>query len=204
MRRRDKRHLRFIPIYSVLATLGGLMLAAFVFVVDKLADRNIHFYINIRGITIGKLLVVAVFGACFLFVTGFIVFLHRNLHFGLIRGLLSLGAMAIACYFAFSMLFAALFFMPRSYVCINSNDGQHSLVVGEDSRLLSPYGGDVYERTTRITMRKLGEYEAGVDLYKPFSARKYQVEWGKESVTIQYDYDGTGNDYRTITFEYIK
>ena len=121
----------------------------------------------------------------------------------LFKGIILFGVLLVACYFAFSMLFEALFFMPRSYVGAISPDGEHQIIVGEDNRLSAPYGGTVYERTSRVTVRKLGEYEASENFSKPFSAGKYYVDWNEKDVDIHYDYDGEGN-YKTITFKYLK
>lgn len=202
MRRREKQ--RFIPLYSLIAILGGLLIVAGIFCAQKLADHNIHFYINFRGITAGKVYVVAVWLACALFVTGINVFLHRRFRSLLLKGVILLGVLVVCCYFAFSMLFNALFFMPRSYVGFISPDNEHYIIVGEDSRLSEPYGGTVYERTSLITVRKIGEYETGEDLYKPFSAGRYYVDWHENTFDVHYDYDGTGENYKTITFRYLK
>lgn len=193
-----------IPLYSILSILGGLLIIAFIFLAQKLADHNIHFYINYRGLTTGKVYVIAVWLACGLFLTGINVFLHRTFNSLLFKGAILLCVLCVACYFAFSMLFNALFFMPRSYVGIESPDGEHQIIVGEDSRLSAPYGGSVYERNSMITIRKIGEYEAGVDLYKPFSSGRFYIDWNEETFDIHYDYDGTGENYKTVTFRYLQ
>ena len=194
----------FIPIYSTLSVLGSLMIFAFLFVAQKLAEHNIHFYINYHGITIGKIYVVLVWSACLLFITGLNVFLHRNFSNMFLKGIILLCVLTVACYMAFSMLFNALFFMPRSYVGFHSSDGEHRIVVGEDERLSAPYGGTVYERTSRVTIRKIGKYETGSDLNKPFSAGKYYVDWNETGFDVHYDYDGTGENYKTVTYQYLK
>ena len=201
MKRRG-RHV-FIPLYSTLSVLGSFLIVVFLFVAQKLAEHNIHFYINYRGITTGKMYVVAVWLACFLFVTGLNAFLHRNFSNMFLKGIILLGVLIIACYFAFSMLVNALFFMPRSYVSRISSDGEHQIVIGEENRLSEPYGGKVYERTSLITIREVGEFEADGDFPKPFSAGKFHIDWNKETFEINYDYDGEGN-YKTITFSYLK
>ncbi len=197
------RHV-FIPLYSTLSFLGSILIVAFLFAADILADHNIHFYVNFHGLTTGKLYVIAVWLACLLFVTGLNVFLHRNFRNMFLKGVVLLCVLMVACYFAFSMLFEALFFMPRSYVGLSSPDGEHQIIVGEDSRLSAPYGGTVYERTSIITVRKIGEYEAGVDLYKPFSMGKYNVTWNESDFSVHYDYDGNGENYKTVTFQYLR
>lgn len=201
--RRMRHKKRFLPLYSILAILGGLILTAFVIVADKLADKNIYFYINFRGITPGKVYVVIVCLACFLFVTGINAFLHRNFRSFFLKGIILLGVLMIACYLAFSTLFSALFFMPRAYVGAYSPDGQHQIIVGEDNRLSAPYGGTVYERTSLITIRKVGEYEVGGEFAKPFSSGKFYVDWDCETFDVHYDYDNNGN-YKTVTFSYVK
>ncbi len=197
------RHV-FIPLYSTLSVLGSLLIAVFLVVAQNLADHNIHLYINYRGITIGKIYVIAVWLACILFITGLNVFLHRNFRNLFLKGMILLGVLLVECYLAFSMLFNALFFMPRSYVGFNSPDSEHQIIVGEDNRLSAPYGGTVYERTSFITIRKIGKYEVGGDIHKPFVTGKYYVDWHEESFDVHYDYDGTGENYKTVTFKYLK
>ena len=201
MKRRG-RHV-FIPLYSTLSVLGSLLIVAFLIVAQKLAEHNVHFYINYRGITAGKLYVVAVWAACVLFITGINVFLHRNFSNMFLKGVILLGILIVACYFAFSVLFNALFFMPRNYVSMVSGNGEHQIVVGEENRLSAPYGGKIYERTSRFTIRELGEFQADGDFPKPFSAGKFYIDWNEEDFDIHYDYDGEGN-YKTVTFGYLE
>lgn len=203
MRRRARRKKSFFSFYSCFAILSGLLLTAFVLLADKLVEYNVYFYINYRGITTGKMFVVIVFAACFLLVSGIAVFLHRHFKHAFIRGIIILFIMAVACYVAFSTLFAALFFMPRSYVGVVSNDGEHRIILGEDNRINAPYGGDVYERTSLFTMRKVGEYSTTHEFYKPFSSGKFYIDWNEADFDIHYDHNGNG-EYKTITFKYLK
>lgn len=200
MRRKKQR---FLPLYSIFSIAAALLITVFVIVADKLADQNVYFYINVSGITPGKLYVTAVWLACLLFITGLNVFLHRNFRSLLLKGIILLGALLIICYFAFATLFTALFSMPRSYVSFVSDSGEHEIIIGEDNRVSAPYGGTVYERTSRFVIRKVGEYETGAYLYKPFSQGDAFVYWNETDFEIHYDYDGDGNE-KTATFSYWK
>ena len=198
-----KNNQKHIPIYSVLAFAAGLLITAFIIIADKLAERNVYFYINVRGITPGKMYVIAIWLACLLFITGLNVFLHRNFHSLLLKGAILFCVLLVICYVAFSTLFTALFSMPRSYVSYVSEDGKHEIIIGEDNRLSAPYGGTVYERTSRFVIRRVGEYETGAYLYKPFSQGDAFVTWNEADFEIHYDYDGHENE-TTITFDYLK
>ena len=94
--------------------------------------------------------------------------------------------------------------MPYEYVELMSDDGEHCIIIAEDTYLFSIYGGDIYEKNSFCTMKKLTKYEAGVDAYYPFSNEKYTIVWGEDSVEITYDFDGKGEIYKTITVEYLK
>ena len=201
MKRRSNQN--YVPLYSILSFVAGLLITAFVIVAKKLAERNVYFYINARGITPGKMYVIAVWLACLLFITGLNVFLHRNFRSLLFKGAILLGVLLVICYVAFSTLFTALFSMPRSYVSFVSDDGNHEIIIGEDNRLSAPYGGTVYERTSRFVIRKVGEYETGAYLYKPFSQGDAFVSWNETDFEIHYDYDGNENE-KSITFSYLK
>ena len=95
-------------------------------------------------------------------------------------------------------------FMPYEYVELVSDDGEHCIIIAEDTYLFSIYGGDIYEKNSFCTMKKLEKYEAGVDSYYPFSDEKYTIVWGEENFEITYDFDGEGKTYQTITVEYLK
>ena len=127
-----KNNQKHIPIYSVLAFVAGLLITAFIIIADKLAERNVYFYINVRGITPGKMYVIAIWLACLLFITGLNVFLHRNFHSLLLKGAILFCVLLVICYVAFSTLFTALFSMPRSYVSYVSEDGKHEIIIGEE------------------------------------------------------------------------
>ena len=93
--------------------------------------------------------------------------------------------------------------MPRQYVELISPDGEHCIIIAEDVYPFSVYGGNIYEKNSFCTMKKLTKYEAEIDFYKPFSDGRYEIVWGENGFEISYDFDGKGT-YKTVTVEYVK
>ena len=73
-----KNNQKHIPIYSVLAFAAGLLITAFIIIADKLAERNVYFYINVRGITPGKMYVIAIWlGVCVIPIVELVKWIQR-------------------------------------------------------------------------------------------------------------------------------
>lgn len=94
-------------------------------------------------------------------------------------------------------------FTPRAYVELVSDDGEHHIVIAEDCYFFSPYGGDIFEKTSPYTMKKLTKYVAGMDFYTPFSDGTYSVSWNEDDFELFYDSDGDGEEDERILIEYI-
>ena len=101
------------------------------------------------------------------------------------------------------LLALTLAWSPDSYVELLSDDVQHQIVIAEDCYLFSIYGGDVYEKTSPFTMKKLTKYEADIDFYTPFSDGKYSVTWNKENFELFYDSNGDGELDRKMIVAYL-
>ena len=71
-----------------------------------------------------------------------------------------------------------------------SDDGKHEIIIKEGSYLLSGEGA-FYERTSLITMVKVGEYSTD-DGYRPFTHNRYEIEWHENCFEVIYSFNGSG------------
>lgn len=76
------------------------------------------------------------------------------------------------------------------YFEIVSDDKQHEIIIKEGSFLLSGAGA-FYEKTSPITMVKIGEYSTD-DGYRPFTDNRYEIEWNENGFEVSYSFDGSG------------
>ena len=194
---------RFIPLYSIIAGAIGFVLFAFLLVGKVLLEKGIVLYLGGMGATTNYIILGMALVSGFLIASAAFLFLHQNVKKRKIKIFLTLIVILAAGWYMFiGMLTTAL--MPVNYVELVSDDGEHCIIIAEDTYFFSVYGGDIYQKTSFFTMKNLTKYEAGIDYYTPFSDGKYKIVWGEESVEITYDFDGKGETYKTITVEYLK
>jgi hypothetical protein len=194
---------RILPIYSIVAGVISLLLLAFLSFQYYLRKKEIEFYFSADGFVAADMVFILVLIFCFLFVSAVLLIVYRSNHKKWLKILTTVVVVvSIGCFLFVGS--ASALFMPYEYVELMSDDGEHCIIIAEDTYLFSIYGGDIYEKNSFCTMKKLTKYEAGVDAYYPFSNEKYTIVWGEDSVEITYDFDGKGEKYKTITVEYLK
>ena len=194
---------RFIPLYTIIAGAIGLALLALLLVIQGLSEKGIALYFGNTGLTASHFILCVALVSGVLIASAALLFLYQNVKKRKLKVFFALIVILAAGWFMF-MGIATAAFMPVDYVELVSNDGEHCIIIAEDTYLFSVYGGDIYEKNSFCTMKKLTKYEAGIDYYTPFSDGKYEIVWGEESVEITYDFDGKGDTYKTITVEYLK
>ena len=104
---------------------------------------------------------------------------------------------AISFFGVFGTLLSMAFAPDYDYYTVTSPDGQHEIIVKEESFLFGSWG-DFYERTSRFTMQKLGEYHA--DDYLVMGHEMYKFEWQADGFEFEYYY-GNGV-YKTEVVKY--
>ena len=194
---------RFIPLYTIIAGAIGLALLALLLVIQGLSEKGIALYFGNTGLTASHFILCVALVSGVLIASAALLFLYQNVKKRKLKVFLALIVILAAGWFMF-MGIATAAFMPVDYVELVSNDGEHCIIIAEDTYLFSVYGGDIYEKNSFCTMKNLTKYEAGIDYYTPFSDGKYEIVWNEESVEITYDFDGKGETYKIITVEYLK
>ena len=194
---------RFIPLYTIIAGAIGLALLALLLVIQGLSEKGIALYFGNTGLTPSHLILCVALVSGVLIASAALLFLYQNVKKRKLKVFLALIVILAAGWFMF-MGIATAAFMPVDYVELVSNDGEHCIIIAEDTYLFSVYGGDIYEKNSFCTMKNLAKYEAGIDYYTPFSDGKYEIVWNEESFEIIYDFDGKGETYKIITVEYLK
>ena len=194
---------RFIPLYTIIAGAIGLVLLALLLVIQELSEKGIALYFGNTGLTASHFILCVALVSGVLIASAALLFLYQNVKKRKLKVFLALIVILAAGWFMF-MGIATAAFMPVDYVELVSNDGEHCIIIAEDTYLFSVYGGDIYEKNSFCTMKNLAKYEAGIDYYTPFSDGKYEIVWNEESFEIIYDFDGKGETYKIITVEYLK
>ena len=100
-----------------------------------------------------------------------------------------------------SMFF--LFTMDATYFEYTSDDKKHNIVVNEGSFLLSGYG-DIYEKTSFCTMKKVGDYTTD-DGFRPFTEDAFYFVWNENDFELHHSFFGSkSEEYRVVKMKYVK
>ncbi len=87
------------------------------------------------------------------------------------------------------------------YFQVLSDDGKHEIIIKEGSFLLLG-AGSFYEKTSPVTMVKLGDYSTD-DGYRPFTDNRYEIEWYEDGFEVSYSFMG-GGVTKKETVQYVK
>ncbi len=96
------------------------------------------------------------------------------------------------------LLFVNIFFnCEKSYFYFHSPDKSRTLVVEEDSFLLSGWS-NFYEKKGFIFIKELKEHIYTDDGFRPFSSNAYKLKWlDDNSVELNYDIGSGSIEYQT-------
>ena len=115
-----------------------------------------------------------------------------------------MAIMASGLVIAVAVLFCAIL-LPGNfegrYFTYSSEDGARTIVVDEQTDLLSGYG-EIYQRTSAVTMERIGEFHTD-HMLRPFSEGVFRLEWGAESVTLEYAL-GANDEWCREEMQYVK
>ena len=128
------------------------------------------------------------------------VLLYKNIgHKTLVTSLTIVISFLILSYMLIDYAFA-----PSSkYFEYTSDDKNHQIVVNECSFLLGGWG-DIYEKTSFCTMKKVGDYTTD-DGFCPFTNSAFFFVWNENDFELHYDDLSTSSEkYRVVKMEYAK
>lgn len=192
-----------IPLYSIVSLSVLFALSLLGFFADRYVSQGVYFYTGVPDFTIDEIRLLAVFLGIFLLVSSISVFLFKNLKRKWVSIMITVVLLLISILVFTHVMIAILAFMPRSYVELISDDEEHHIVIAEDCYLFSPYGGEIYEKTSLYTMKKLKKYVSDKDFYTPFADGKYSVTWNENDFELFYDSDGDGELDERLSVEYL-
>lgn len=173
------------------------------FIVDQIICNETYLYTDSSTFTIDDLRVLAAFVVTTLLVSAIVVFLFKNLKKNWLKNIITTVIVLISVLILLQVIIGILAFAPRAYVELVSNDGTHHIVIAEDCYPFSIYGGDIFEKTSSHTMKKLAKYETDIDFYTPFSDGNYFVIWYEENFELFYDSDDDGEKDERLLIEYL-
>lgn len=164
------------------------------------ALKNSGTYLYFGGFDSSEILRVALGVLLVLFglTVAFLLFSFKKIKVVAIVVSIILGAV-ISLFGVFGTLLSLTFAPDYDYYTVTSPDGQHEIIIREENWLFGSWG-DFYEKTSRFTMRKIGEYRT--DDWPTVSQGTYDVEWYEDGFRFEYYY-GNGL-YKTVTVEYYK
>ena len=192
------------PRYSIISLSILTILFLVGLIADKIISSKIYFYTGLSTFTIDDFRLLTIFIAITLLISAIFAFILKNMK----RKWLKIASITVCILIAvlvfIQFLVGIVAFSPSAYVELLSDDGEHHIVIAEDCYFFSPYGGDVFEKTSPYTMEKLTKYVANIDFYTPFSDGKYTVTWNEDNFELCYDSDGDNEIDEKILIQYLQ
>ena len=193
-----KRKIVF-PKYSIAALIVSGAVAIFRLIIRILAKFNVYLYMFGWGsedmFPITTMLCIASL------VSAVAVFIYKNSKHKVLSGLL---LTIFSLWFYYLLIIFTLFCINGTYFEYSSDDGKHQIVARECSFLHGGGWGDIYEKTTFCTMRRVGGYSTD-DGFGPFSSDAFYFVWNEDDFELHHSFFGSlDEEYRVVNMEYIK
>lgn len=185
------------PLFSKIAwILSGILLSIYL-LIEVLELLNIYLYVP--GIGAKEIIPFLMIPCAVFLISAVAVFSYKNCKHILLKILVILLTVILAVVAYFYILFSFFFTPVNTYFEFTSDDQQHTIVVNEMSWLLAG-GGDLYEKTSFCTMKKVGTY-ATDDGFCPFTNNAFYFVWNENNFELHY-HVGNASGYRVEIMEY--
>lgn len=187
------------PILSkIILVLSGVLFGIYLLI--KFGEI-LNIYIFFSGVGAKEIMPFITIPCVALLISAIVVFLYQNCkHKTLKITVVALSVVFSICLIYF-MIFAYAFSPVNTYFEYTSDDQHHTIVVNEMSFLLGGWG-DIYEKTSFCTMKKVGQYSTD-DGYCPFTNDAFFFVWNEEDFELHYYY-GNSSGYKVVKMEYAK
>ncbi len=185
------------PKYSKIALITSAILLAIGIIIRLLERQNIYLYLfgtsnkEIKSITI---LLVAI-----LIISSISLILYKNTKH---KTLVVVASVVLSFIILSYLSLVSLLSFNGTYFEYTSDDQKHDIVVKECALLLAGWG-DIYEKTSFFTMKKVGSYTTD-DGFCPFSKGTFRFVWNKDNFELHYPFfiGNNAEDYRVEKMDY--
>ena len=192
-----KRKIVF-PKYSIVALIATGVFALFYLLVRILAKFNVYLYLFGWGSE--NMLPIITMLCIASLVSAVTVFIYKNSKHKILSGLL---LTVFSLWFYYLLIMFTLFCVNGTYFEYSSDDGKHQIVARECAFLQVGWG-DIYEKTSFCTMRRVGGYSTD-DGFGPFSSDAFYFVWNEDDFELHHSFFGSlDEEYRVVKMEYIK
>ncbi len=186
------------PKYSKIALImSGTFLGIWI-LIKVFENFNIHLYLfGVGAEEINPIITVL---SVVLFISAIGLLLYKNTkHKDFVVLATAIPSFLILSY----LIFFSLLSMNGTYFEYTSDDAKHDIVVNERDFLLAGYG-DIYEKTSFFTMKRVGGYTTD-DGFRPFSNNAFYFVWNEKDFELHYAFfDRNDEEYRIEKMEYAK
>ena len=187
-----------LPKFSKITfIISGILFCAYL-LIRILVAFNIYIYLFKVGVEV-IIPIIIVLGVVLLISAMAVLFYKNTKHKTLV-------VLATTIFSFFTLIYLSLFFlftMDATYFEYTSDDKRHNIVVNEGSFLLSGYG-DIYEKTSFCTMKKVGDYTTD-DGFRPFTNDAFYFIWNGNDFELHHSFYGSlDEEYSVVKMKYAK
>ncbi len=187
------------PIFSKIALVLSAVLFGGYLLIKFLELQNIYIYFSGAGAK--EIIPFLTIPCAALLISAIAVFLYQNCKHKNLKITVVALSVVLSVGVVYFMILAYAFSPVNTYYEYTSDDRQHTIVVNEMSFLLGGWG-DIYEKTSFCTMKKVGKYNTD-DGFCPFTNDAFYFVWNDNDFELHYHY-GNSSGYRVVEMEYAK
>lgn len=187
-----------LPHYSKIAFIVSGVLLGIYCIIKILMSLNIHVYFS--GVGTQEIIPIIISLGIVVFISALSVLFYKNAK----HKTLAVMTTVVLSFLILPLLLVFSFFsMNGTYFEYVSDDKKHDIVVNECSFILSGYG-DIYEKTSFCTMKRLGGYTTD-DGFCPFTNDEFFFVWNENDFELHHAFYGAPDEeYKIVKMKYAK
>ncbi len=186
------------PKYSKIALSMSVVFLGMWLLIKVLEKFNIYLYLF--GVGSEEIIPIITLLGVALLISAIAVLFYKNTRH---KAIVVIATTILSFFLLPYLLLFSLFSMNGTYFEYTSDDEKHDIVVNECAFLLAGYG-DVYEKTSIFTMKRVGGYTTD-DGFCPFSNDAFYFIWNEKDFELHHAYFGKSDkEYKIVKMEYAK
>lgn len=186
------------PKFSLVAFIIGVVMIGFWHIVNKLEEMNYYFCFGTLN-TERLYFIIFCIGTAFL-ICSLAWLMFKNIKWKWVSILISV-VLALFAVWYLGLMSWSMNISDTEFLKFTSADGEHSIMIMENSFLHGGIG-DVFEKTSNITMKKVGDYSFN-HVFNPVNKGEFFFVWNEENFELHYKAYDSG-EYKVLEMEYVK
>lgn len=188
-----------LPKFSFVTFVVGIVLIGLWHIINKLEAMNYYFCFGTLNTELIYFIILCIGTVLLLCSIAWLMF--KNIKQKWISVPVTAVLTLAAVWYLGLMTFSSISIIDAEFTESSSTDGKHNIMVMEASHLHGGVG-HVFEKTSDLTMKKVGDYSFN-HVFNPVNKGEFYFVWNEDNFELHYK-GNRSDEYDVLKMEYVK